>query len=124
MTAALSPGLFFRAGQLRYLLNCSTQDGHVLYAEDPDPPWYPASLTKMMTAYIAFEAMRDRRVTKETKIFISPNAHEQPPTRLGLGVGKDLPLWDALQALIMRSANDIAVAVAETSAATSSRSSR
>jgi D-alanyl-D-alanine carboxypeptidase len=90
-----------------------TEGGHVLYAEDPDSPWYPASLTKMMTAYIAFEAMRDHKVTEETKVFISPNAQKQPPTRLGLKVGKDLPLGDALRALIMRSANDIAVAIAE-----------
>jgi D-alanyl-D-alanine carboxypeptidase len=90
------------------------EDGHVLYAEDPDSPWYPASLTKMMTAYLAFEAIRDRRATSDTKIFISQNAHKQPPTRLGLKVGKDLTLMDALRALIMRSANDVAVAIAET----------
>jgi D-alanyl-D-alanine carboxypeptidase len=90
-----------------------TTDGHVLYAEDPDSPWYPASLTKMMTAYLAFEALRDNKVTEHTRIFISPNARKQPPTRLGLKVGDDLPLADALRAIIMRSANDIAVAVAE-----------
>jgi D-alanyl-D-alanine carboxypeptidase len=90
-----------------------TVDGHVLYAEDPDSPWYPASLTKMMTAYLAFEAIRDDKFTEHTKIFISPNARKQPPTRLGLKVGAHLPLGDALKALIMRSANDIAVAVAE-----------
>jgi D-alanyl-D-alanine carboxypeptidase len=91
-----------------------TTDGHVLYAEDPDSPWYPASLTKMMTAYLAFEAMREHKADPDTKIFISPNAHKQPPTRLGLAVGKDLPLSDALRALIMRSANDVAIAIAET----------
>jgi D-alanyl-D-alanine carboxypeptidase len=90
-----------------------TVDGHVLYAEDPDSPWYPASLTKMMTAYLAFEAIRDHKASEDTKIFISPNARKQPPTRLGLKVGADLPLGDALRALVMRSANDIAVAVAE-----------
>ena len=89
-------------------------DGHVLYAEDPDSPWYPASLTKMMTAYLAFEAIRNHKATPNTRVFISPNARKQPPTRLGLAVGKDLPLGDALKALIMRSANDIAVAIAET----------
>ncbi len=90
-----------------------TTDSHVLYAEDVDAPWYPASLTKMMTAYLAFVAIRDHRVTKQTEIFISPHANRQPPTRLGLKVGKSLPLGDALRALIMRSANDIAVAIAE-----------
>ncbi len=91
-----------------------TTDGHVLYAEDADSPWYPASLTKMMTAYVAFQAVRDHRITLDTKIFISPHANAQPPTRLGLKAGKDLPLADALRALIMRSANDLAIAIAET----------
>ena len=90
------------------------EDGHVLYAEDLDAPWYPASLTKMMTAYIVFTAIRDKRATKDTKIFISPTANKQPPTRLGLKTGKDITLGQALQALIMRSANDVAVAIAET----------
>ena len=91
-----------------------TTDGHVLYAEDADAPWYPASLTKMMTAYVAFQAIRDHKITEDTKIFISPHANAQPPTRLGLKAGKDLPLGDALRALIMRSANDLAIAIAET----------
>jgi D-alanyl-D-alanine carboxypeptidase len=90
------------------------EDGHVLYAEDLDAPWYPASLTKMMTAYLVFTAIRNKRATKETKIFISPTASKQPPTRLGLKAGKDITLDDALHALIMRSANDVAVAIAET----------
>jgi D-alanyl-D-alanine carboxypeptidase len=90
------------------------EDGHVLYAEDLDAPWYPASLTKMMTAYLVFTAIRDKRATKETKVFISPTANKQPPTRLGLKVGKDISLGQALQALIMRSANDVAVAISET----------
>lgn len=89
-------------------------EGHVLYAEDLDAPWYPASLTKMMTAYVALSAIRDGRATKQTKIFMSPAAFKQPPTRLGLKVGKDIELGDALIALMMRSANDLAVAIAET----------
>lgn len=89
-------------------------EGHVLYAEDLDAPWYPASLTKMMTAYLALTAIRDKRATRDTKVFISPAAHKMPPTRLGMKVGKDITLDDALRALIMRSANDVAVAIAET----------
>ncbi len=91
-----------------------TTDGHVLYSEDPDAPWYPASLTKMMTAYIAFGAIRDGKASDETDVVISENARKQPPSRLGLKVGTHLSLGDALKALIMRSANDIAVAIAET----------
>jgi len=88
--------------------------GHVIYAQDPDTPWYPASLTKMMTAYLAFEAIRDRKVSENTRVVVSKHARRQPPSRLGLKVGTKLPLGDALKALIMRSANDIAVAIAET----------
>jgi D-alanyl-D-alanine carboxypeptidase len=68
----------------------------------------------MMTAYVAFQAVRDHKITLDTKVFVSPHAHAQPPTRLGLKPGKDLPLEDALRALIMRSANDLAIAIAET----------
>jgi D-alanyl-D-alanine carboxypeptidase len=102
-----------RAGQGAALV-FDYQDGHVLYAEDVDAPWYPASLTKMMTAYVVFVAMREKRVTDDTKIFISAEANKQPPTRLGLKAGKDITLREALRALIMRSANDVAVAIAET----------
>ncbi len=91
-----------------------TDNGHVLYAEDPDSPWYPASLTKMMTAYLAFEAIRDHKASEDTDVVVSENARKQPPSRLGLKVGTHLTLGDALKALIMRSANDIAVAIAET----------
>jgi D-alanyl-D-alanine carboxypeptidase len=90
------------------------QDGHVLYAEDIDAPSYPASLTKMMTAYLVLTAIRDKRAAKDTKVFISPSAFKQPPTRLGFKVGKDITMDEALRALIMRSANDVAVAIAET----------
>ncbi len=50
-----------------------TTDGHVLYAEDPDAPWYPASLTKMMTAYVAFEAIRDGKASDDTDVIVSPS---------------------------------------------------
>jgi D-alanyl-D-alanine carboxypeptidase len=91
-----------------------TTDGHVLYAEDPDTPWYPASLTKMMTAYLAFEAIKEGKASDDTDVVVSEHARKQPPSRLGLKVGTHLTLGDALKALIMRSANDIAVAIAET----------
>ena len=90
------------------------EDGHVLYAEDIDQPWYPASLTKMMTAYLAFTAIKDGRAKKDTKVKISAAAQKMPPTRLGMKTGSEITLDDALRALMMRSANDVAVAIAET----------
>ncbi|MGI9403703.1 MAG: D-alanyl-D-alanine carboxypeptidase family protein [Hyphomicrobium sp.] len=90
------------------------EDGHVLYADDPDVPWYPASLAKMMTAYVTFEAIRDGSAKMDTRVYISPNARKQPPTKLGLGVGKFITLSEALRAIMIKSANDVSVAIAET----------
>lgn len=89
-------------------------NGTVFYAEDPDAPWFPASLTKLMTAYVTFHAIRNGEVTFETKVICSKYAAKQSPTKLGLPVGKHIPLDTALKVLIVKSANDVAVMVAET----------
>jgi D-alanyl-D-alanine carboxypeptidase len=114
LAGALALSLSAQSAAAESALVFEYETGHVLYSEDPDTPWYPASLTKMMTAYLAFEAMRDHRANPDTKVFISKHARFQPPTKLGLKEGEDLPLSQALQALMMKSANDIAVAIAET----------
>lgn len=88
-------------------------DGRVLYAEDVDDRWYPASLTKLMTAYLVFEALEAGRITPETKITTSEAAHAQPPSKIGLPVGGEMSVDLALQALIVKSANDVAVMLAE-----------
>ena len=88
-------------------------DGQVLYAEDPDDNWYPASLTKIMTAYVAFEAVKTGKLTLDQKIPVSQAANLQPPSKVGLPVGADLTVEHALQALIVKSANDVAVMLAE-----------
>lgn len=88
-------------------------NGRVLYAEDADQPWYPASLTKMMTAYLLFEHWATGKAVPEDKITVSTYANSQPPSRLGLGAGRTLSLDDAAKALIAVSANDIAVSIAE-----------
>src|SRR6186997_3340188 len=62
-------------------------DGRILYAEDQDDQWHPASLTKIMTAYVVFEALRDGRLTLETTITCSQLASIQPPTRVGMVPG-------------------------------------
>ena len=90
-----------------------TTDNHVLYAENADQPWFAASLTKMMTAYLVFEAWKTGRATPDTKITISAKANAQPKMRLGFGAGKELTYDDAVKALIIVSANDIAYALAE-----------
>jgi len=88
-------------------------NGTVFYAEDPDVPWFPASLTKLMTAYIAFSDIRAGRVTMDTKIYCSAHAAAQAPTKLGLPVGGDLSLEIAIKIIIVKSANDVAVMLAE-----------
>ena len=88
-------------------------DGRVIYAEDADTPWYPASLTKLMTAYVVFDMLKRGEVTPTSELLISPHANAQPKSRLGLGSGKRINVNDALHALIIHSANDIAVALAE-----------
>ena len=89
-------------------------NGTVFYAEDPDARWFPASLTKLMTAYVTFHALRDGEVTPETKVISTKNASTQPPTKLGLPVGKHITLETAIKVIIVKSANDVAVMVAET----------
>lgn len=93
------------------LLEAST--GRILYAEDADDQWHPASLTKIMTAYLTFQALKDGRVTLETPITYSEGAAQQPPSKIGLPVGSTITIDMALQSIIVKSANDISVALAE-----------
>ncbi|MFM9847090.1 MAG: D-alanyl-D-alanine carboxypeptidase family protein [Hyphomicrobiaceae bacterium] len=88
-------------------------DGKVLYAEDQDDQWHPASLTKIMTAYLTFEALKSGRLTLEQKITVSENAHALPPSKVGLPVGAEMKVDLAIRALIVKSANDVAVMLAE-----------
>jgi D-alanyl-D-alanine carboxypeptidase len=87
--------------------------GKILYAEDPDDEWHPASLTKIMTAYIAFEAVKKGQLKLEDKIPCSLVATLQPPSKVGLPVGGELTVEQALQAVIVKSANDVTVMLAE-----------
>jgi D-alanyl-D-alanine carboxypeptidase len=92
--------------------------GRVLYAEDQDDQWFPASLTKILTAYLVFEALRDGKINLHDKIRVSELAHSQPPSRLGLPVGAEITVETALQAMIIKSANDASVMLAEAVAGT------
>jgi D-alanyl-D-alanine carboxypeptidase len=88
-------------------------NGRVLYAEDQDDQWHPASLTKILTAYLVFEAVRDGKISLQDKIKVSELAHSQPPSHVGLPVGAEITVDTALQALIVKSANDAAIILAE-----------
>ena len=87
--------------------------GTILYQEDMDALWHPASLTKLMTAYLTFEALRDGKLTLKTKIVTSKIANAQAPSKIGLPVGASMRVEFAIKTLLVRSANDVAVMLAE-----------
>lgn len=87
--------------------------GRVLYAKNAGAPRYPASVTKVMTLYLLFDALRDGKLTMRTPLRVSEHAAEQSPTKLGLEPGETIAVADAIGAIVTKSANDIAVVVAE-----------
>jgi D-alanyl-D-alanine carboxypeptidase len=89
------------------------QSGRVLYERMSNEKRYPASLTKMMTLYLLFEQLQKGSMTLSTPLTASAYACTQEPTRLGLKPGNQVTVEDAIKALIVRSANDVAVMVAE-----------
>ena len=94
-----------------YVLDANT--GQVLFARNADARRYPASLTKMMTIYMIFEAIEAGRITEKTQVPFSRNASAEPPTKLGVKAGGSITVETAIRALVTRSANDVATAVAE-----------
>lgn len=87
--------------------------GKVLYGEDPDGLRYPASLTKMMTLYLTFEALEAGRISLETAVPVSAHAASEPPSKLGVRPGGSINVDQAIRALVTRSANDMATALGE-----------
>lgn len=87
--------------------------GDVLYAQEATQPWYPASLTKLMTFYLALRAVRAHKISFDTPIMISARAARAVPSKMGFNPGTEVTLGNALKMMVVKSANDIAVAVAE-----------
>lgn len=87
--------------------------GEVLFARHADSRRYPASITKMMTLYLVFEALEKGTATLDDIITVSPLAASQPPSKLGLAAGQTIRLDDAMRATAVRSANDMAMSLAE-----------
>lgn len=87
--------------------------GEVLSQHRAGETWYPASLTKLMTAYVAFRAVAAGKMKLDHKLVMTPRASSQPPSKLGLPVGASIELGLAVQTLLVRSTNDLAVAIAE-----------
>ncbi|MBI1199739.1 MAG: peptidase M15 [Phenylobacterium sp.] len=95
--------------------------GEVLYAKRADAPRYPASITKVMTLYLTFEALSAGRLSLDDQVVFSPHASAQAPTKLGVRAGDSITVLQAIQALTTLSANDAAVALAEKIGGTESR---
>lgn len=88
-------------------------NGEVLYAENIDEQRYPASLTKMMTLYLTFEALEAGRLRLDQPLPVSTYAAAKPAVKLWLAAGSSIPVDTAIRALAVRSANDVAAVVAE-----------
>ena len=95
------------------MLLVDASSGDILAAQEATRSWHPASLTKMMTAHLALTAVRAGRVSMDTSIVLSPKAAAQAPTKLGVPPGTSLRLEDALTVIMVKSANDVSVAIAE-----------
>lgn len=106
-------GVPLRAATAGPALLFDPSNGMVLYEEDMDQQWHPASLTKIMTAYLVFQDLRAGKIKMDTKITNTELAYKQPPSKIGLPVGAQLRIETALKALIIKSANDVAVMIAE-----------
>ncbi|MEQ6917755.1 D-alanyl-D-alanine carboxypeptidase [Halomonas aquatica] len=114
MLACLLVSGLAQAGNPRYagiVIDADSQQ--ILYAENADRLRYPASLTKMMTLYLLFEALEGRSLSLGQPLPVSSTAAAMPATKLWLKPGDSIPVEKAIEALVIKSANDVAVVVAE-----------
>ena len=95
------------------LLVVEADSGKVLQAENATYPWYPASVTKIMTAYVTLKAVKDGRLTLDTLLPVSPVAASQSPSKMGFRPGMQVTIDNALKMMMVKSANDMAVVLAE-----------
>lgn len=95
------------------LLLVEADTGKVLHAENATYPWYPASVTKLMTAYVVLKAVKEGRVSLDTLVTVSPVAASQAPSKMGFKPGIRLTIDNALKMMMVKSANDMAVVLAE-----------
>jgi D-alanyl-D-alanine carboxypeptidase len=87
--------------------------GKVLYSENAGVPWYPASLSKLMTMYVVLQAVKNKRITLDNLYTVSARAASQAPSKMGFKPGTQLTVDNALKMLMVKSANDMAVVLAE-----------
>src|SRR5579863_9148233 len=109
--AALMLGAAF--AQATPYLVVDAGSGQVLLQNEATAPWYPASLTKLMTVYVALNAVRSGKLTLDTPLIMSARAARMPPSKMGFRPGTEVTLDNALKMLMVKSPNDVAVMVAE-----------
>ena len=102
-----------RAAQAEALLVVEADTGKVLQADNATYPWYPASVTKLMTAYVTLKAVKDGRLSLDTLLTVSPVAASQSPSKMGFRPGIQVTIDNALKMMLVKSANDMAVVLAE-----------
>ena len=98
--------------------------GKVLHARNADTRLHPASLTKMMTLYVAFDAIRRGEISLDTKVTISKKAAAEPPSKLGLKPGQKIALRYLIRAAAVKSANDASTAIGEAISGSEARFAR
>ena len=119
---AVSPLVAAQPAEARYAsIVIDADTGEVLRSRNADTRRYPASLTKMMTLYLLFEAVDNGRLALKSTLKVSKRAARQPASKLGLRAGSTITVEDAIRSLIVKSANDIAVVIAETLGGTEAR---
>src|SRR6201997_711483 len=111
--AALVTVLPMRAAGAMALILVDADSGKVIRADNATYPWYPASTTKLMTLYMTLSAIRDQRITPDTLFTVSANANSQSPTKMGFGIGTQVTVDNAIKMMMVKSANDMAVLLAE-----------
>lgn len=120
--SAAVPYLQLNASEPKYAaIVIDANSGEVLYDKRGDSPRYPASITKVMTLYLTFEALSEGRLKLTDQIVMSPRAAAQAPTKIGLRPGESMTVDEAIKAMAVKSANDVATAVAERLAGSESR---
>lgn len=87
--------------------------GKVIYSQAATDPWYPASITKLMTTYVALDLVRQGKLSMNSLLTISPAAAAEPPSKMGFKPGTQLTLDNALKIIMVKSANDVAWAIGE-----------
>jgi D-alanyl-D-alanine carboxypeptidase len=102
-----------RLAHAEALLVVEADTGKVLQAENATYPWYPASVTKLMTAYVTLKAVKEGRISLDTLFTVSPVAASQSPSKMGFGPGTQVTVDNALKMMLVKSANDMAVVLAE-----------